>query len=115
MPNDIAIYGSPGLTSLPITLCGNPILTSGIPPFTYHWSTYLFWSPYLSQNIDASFFLDDTTLASPTLFNRDYFTGNKKDFYLIITDANGLNYTDTFSVSVLLNFSYNLLECEIIL
>ena len=61
------------------------------------------------------FFLDDITLANPTLFNRDYFTGNEKDFYLTITDANGLNCTDTFSVSVLLNFCYNLLECEIIL
>jgi len=48
MPNDIAICGFPGLTSLPITLVGNPILTSGIPPFTYHWSTDLFWSPPIS-------------------------------------------------------------------
>ena len=115
MPNDIAICGFPGLTSLPITLGGNPILTSGIPPFTYHWSTDLFWSPNLSQNIDASFFLDDTTLANPILYSRDYFTGNEKDFYLTITDVNGLSCTDTFSVSVLLNFSYFLWECEIIL
>jgi len=42
MPNDIAICGFPGLTSLPITLVGNHILTSGIPSFTYHWSTDLF-------------------------------------------------------------------------
>jgi len=115
MPNDTTICGFPGLTSLPITLGGNPILTSGISPFTYHWSTDLFWSPALSQNIDASFFLDDTTLANPILYSRDYFTGNEKDFYLTITGANGLSCTDTFSISVLLNFSYNLLECEIIL
>jgi len=56
MPNDTTICGFPGLTSLPITLGGNPALIGGIAPLTYSWAIDPFWSPYLSQNIDASFF-----------------------------------------------------------
>ena len=103
MPNDTAVCANS--TPFPFTIGGSPTLVGGIAPFNYSWSIDTFtvfpYSPTLNQVVYASHFLDDTTLANPTLYSM-MFAGNDIDFtqvfYLTITDANGLSCTDTLII-----------------
>ncbi len=84
-----------------IQIGGNPSATSGTPPFTYSWSAnYTITIGTLTFHYYASDFLNDTTLANPSIIN----AFNEIDsmfFVLTVTDSSN----NVCSDSVLIRFS----------
>jgi len=74
-----------------VQLGGNPTASGGIPPYTYSWETT--WTVG-SWTYTASDFLDDTTLANPTVI----YTGEHLTFYLTVTDSESNTGIDTIVV-----------------
>jgi hypothetical protein len=76
---------------------GSPAATGGTPPYTYTWEcNYLYAIGAFSQMMTASYFMDDTTSASPALI---YSVEEPVTFYLTVEDATGAIATDSILVS----------------
>lgn len=95
-------------SELSVQLGGAPTAAFGTPPYTYSWSIDPFYIgaigfPYMY----ASNFLNDTTLANPSLAYLNL--GDTMQFYLKVTDAlNCISYdTTTITTS---NFSFHLAQ-----
>lgn len=75
-----------------IRLGGRPAAKGGIPTYQYKWETN--WQ-LGSTTYYASDFLDDTTVANPTLIDKGEL---KVQFYLTVIDGNSSICTDTMSL-----------------
>jgi hypothetical protein len=68
-------------------LGGNPTASGGVPPYTYIWETE--WQVG-SWTYTASDFLNDTTIANPSVIN----SGENLTFYLTVIDSESTICTD---------------------
>lgn len=83
-----------------VQLGENPTASGGVPPYTYTWKTE--WQVG-SWIYTASDFLDDTTLANPTII----YTGENLTFHLTVIDSESNICTDSVHVDFT-NFGTNL-------
>lgn len=74
-----------------VQLGGNPTAYGGVPPYTYTWETE--WQVG-SWIYTASDFLDDTTLANPTII----YTGENLSFHLTVIDSESNICSDSVHV-----------------
>lgn len=77
-----------------ITLGGDPLVTGGVPPFTYAWSASLDLG--MGFQYTASDMLDDTTAAHPSLVN----PMENLWYTLEVSDANGATCVDSVHVGL---------------
>lgn len=94
-PNIVACVGINGVFDS-TCIGGSPSATGGVPPYTYTWEArYTYQGTYLTFTYFASDFLNDTTLANPTV---KYPGGQNIVFRLTVTDAMGATSTDSMRV-----------------
>ena len=83
-----------------IQIGGNPTASGGTPPYTYIWETS--WAVG-SWTYTASDFLNDTTLANPSIVN----SGENLTFFLTVIDSESNICTDSMHVDFI-NFGTHL-------
>ncbi len=88
-PDIVVCCGFDGMDTVQIG--GNPTASGGVPPYTYIWESE--WQVG-SWIYTASDFLDDTTLANPTIL----YTGENLTFHLTIIDSESNICTDSVNV-----------------
>jgi len=93
-------YVCSGMYTTTAVIGGTPTASGGTAPYTYCWST----SGTISMAA-ASYFLNDTTLANPTLVHN---FGAPITFYLKVTDSLGCVSYDTCKVFISPGFINNL-------
>jgi hypothetical protein len=100
----VACVGMEGVE--PINLGGDPAAIGGTPPYTYTWDAlYTITIGSFTITMTASDFLDDTTLANPTI--KSYWeTDDLIKFHLTVTDSENNTCRDTTSIKFSLYYLY---------
>lgn len=75
-----------------ITIGGSPAVSNGVPPYTYQWETSYTLGSF---TLTASDFLDDTTLAQPSVISGGI---AELQFHLTVKDSLGNTCTDSMRV-----------------
>ncbi|GAB4377211.1 MAG: hypothetical protein Kow0075_05360 [Salibacteraceae bacterium] len=83
-----------------VTLGGIPSAIGGVPPYTYSWFTRPYKNPFLKTVNHTEFWLDDSTLANPSLIHFSFETDSVREFILTVTDSLGTMAKDTVRLSI---------------